>query len=293
MIRVGRYEVASIVAGSDRLDGGAMFGVVPKVLWEKTEDVDSANRIRMALRVLLLVDRPAGRVILVDSAAGTKWRPEEAARFAIEDYRGAVPEALARFGFAEEDVTDLVLTHLHFDHAGGGLDWAENPRGETKPRYPNAEVWVHRSQWEHAEKPSVKDRASYLARDFASLERYGKLRLVEGEAPPPPFPGVRWFVSNGHTPGQLLPLIEDGAAPLLFAGDMMPSSSHLGPAWVMAYDLYPMTTIAEKERVLAMCRSDSLRIAFCHDRLAGGATIAFDRERPRVDAVLDLDPSRP
>ncbi|RPJ41013.1 MAG: MBL fold metallo-hydrolase, partial [Candidatus Latescibacterota bacterium] len=282
MIRVGRYEVASVVGGYDRLDGGAMFGVVPKLLWEKSEDVDEQNRIRMALRVLVLVDKVDRRVILVDAGAGSKWRPEEAARFAIEERREAVPEALGGFGLSEGDVTDLVLTHLHFDHCGGALDWTDDSRRETKPRFPSAAVWVHRAQWEHAHRPSVKDRASYLVRDFADLERSGRLRIVDGEAPSSPFPGIRWFVSNGHTPGQLLPLVEDGRAPLLFAGDMMPSASHLGLAWVMAYDLHPMTTIAEKERVFSMCQEEGLRVAFCHDRNAGGISIEFSGDKPRV-----------
>jgi glyoxylase-like metal-dependent hydrolase (beta-lactamase superfamily II) len=293
VIRVGRYEVVSVVSGYDRLDGGAMFGVVPKVLWEKTEDVDHLNRIRMALRVLLLIDRKERRVIQVDAGAGSKWEPTDAARFAIEDFPDVVPKALRAFGLGPEDVTDLVLTHLHFDHCGGALDWADGGRSKTRPRYPNATVWVHRSQWEHARNPSVKDRASYLARDFAGLEDLAKIRLVEGDSPASSPPGMRWFVSNGHTPGQLLPLIDDPEAPLLFVGDMMPSTSHLGVAWVMAYDLHPLTTIAEKERVFSMCREDGLRVAFCHDRHAGGASLAFNEGKPRVDSLLDLEPPRP
>ncbi|MFH1679013.1 MAG: MBL fold metallo-hydrolase [Candidatus Eisenbacteria bacterium] len=292
MIQVGNYEIASVAGGYDRLDGGAMFGVVPKILWEKTQDVDGQNRMRMALRVLVAVDRSAGRLILVDAAAGSRWERDEAERFAIEDDSAAVAGALAAFGFGADDVTDLILTHLHFDHCGGATLAAPGSSEETGPRFPNATIWAHAAQWKHASSPSVKDRASYRAGDLRGIEHSGKLRLLDGHPPASPFPGVRWIVSNGHTPGQLLPLFEDDRRPLLFASDMIPTAAHLPLPWVMAYDLHPMTTIEEKERVLALCRERDLRIAFCHDRRAGAVSVAFEKGKPRVGEVLDLDPPR-
>lgn len=291
MIRVGNYEIVSVAAGHDRLDGGAMFGVVPKILWEKTEDVDEKNRMRMALRVLVARDRAAGRLILTDAAAGSRWEKEEAERFGIEDDPGALDRAISAFGCAPEDVTDVILTHLHFDHCGGAVLADTEANDETRPRFPNATLWVHALQWKHAASPSVKDRASYRARDIRGIESTGKLRVLDGDPPPSPFPGIRFFVSNGHTPGQLLPLFEDDR-PLLFASDMIPTAAHLPLPWVMAYDLHPMTTIEEKERVFAMCRGRGLRIAFCHDLRAGAVSVAIEKGKPRVAEVLDTDPPR-
>lgn len=287
MIRVGRYDVFSVVNGWNRLDGGAMFGVVPKVLWERTEDVDESNRILMSLRSLVAVDRDGGRVIVVDTGAGSKWPAEEAARYAIEDDPEALPNALAPLGLTEEDVTDVVATHLHFDHCGG---MTVRDGESTKLRFPNAAIWVHEEQWAHAMSPAPKDRASYLARDLDTLEESGRLRIVIGDAPSSEIPGIRWRVSRGHTPGQLLPLFEDDRRPLLFTGDMMPTSSHLRPAWVMAYDNHPLRTIEERMAVHEECRKRGLAVAFCHDRALGGALLHFPEGKPAVKEPLDLDP---
>ncbi|MFH1276950.1 MAG: MBL fold metallo-hydrolase [Candidatus Eisenbacteria bacterium] len=292
MIRAGRYELFSVVTGMNRLDGGAMFGVVPKVLWSRTEDVDDLNRILMAMRSLVAVDRGAGRVIVVDTGAGSKWPAEEAARFAMEDFPEAIPRALAPLGFAPEDVTDIVATHLHFDHCGG-MTVRDGPAGGgTKLRFPNASIWIHEGQWEHAHAPALKDRASYLDRDLRGLRESGRLRLVTGDAPVSEIPGLRWRLSHGHTPCQLLPLFEDDDRPVLFLGDMMPTASHLGPAWVMAYDNHPLTTIEERTKVYEECGRSGLAVAFCHDRTHGGAKLHFPKGKPSVKEPLDLDPPR-
>ena len=144
MMRIDPYEVYSVVTGSIRLDGGAMFGVVPKVLWESVADVDEANRILLKTRTLLAVNRGECRVILVDTGCGTKWTPEKAGRFAIHYDEDAVPETLASMGLSANEVTDVVITHLHFDHNGGLTEWFDDPDGPTTLRYPQARHWVHR-----------------------------------------------------------------------------------------------------------------------------------------------------
>ena len=147
MLRLDSYELHSVVTGTCRLDGGAMFGVVPKVLWESVTEVDDSNRILLATRTLLAVNRAGQRVILVDTGCGTKWAPDQASRFAIRHDPQAIPHALASAGLSTEDVTDIVISHLHFDHNGGLTEWVDDPDGPTRLLYPRALHGVHGGQW--------------------------------------------------------------------------------------------------------------------------------------------------
>ncbi len=288
MLEIGPFEIQSIVNGTVRLDGGAMFGVVPKVLWEKVSDVDDANRILLATRTLLAIARTHDRVILVDTGCGNKWAPEQAARYAIRSEADAILEALRAAGLTADAVTDIVITHLHFDHNGGLTDWVDDPDGPTCLRYPQARHWIHRQHWEHARHPHVKDRASFIEADFAALGDAGVLQFVEGDRPHPPFPGMRWFVSHGHTPYQLHPLFEGDQESLLFVGDLVPTLAHLQLGWVMAYDLEPTTTIAEKTTVFRRCLDEGLLLAFPHDPRIGGVALDGAVERPIVARTLSL-----
>lgn len=286
MLKIEPFEFYSVVTGSVRLDGGAMFGVVPKVLWENVTDVDDLNRIPLKTRTLMAVDRARGRVILVDTGCGTKWSKDRADRFAVQYKPAAVPAALEAVGLSVDDVTDVVITHLHFDHNGGLTYWYDEPAGPTRPTYPQARHWVHQRQWEHANQPSVKDRASFLCEDFAVLAEEGLLRLVEGDNPSPPLDGMAWLVSNGHTPCQLHPIFGIGPERLLFVGDLVPTAAHLPLGWIMAYDLHPMTTIAEREAIYRRCLEEDLLLAFPHDPKVGGVAIDGPLERPIIARTL-------
>ena len=288
MIRVGRFQVLSVINGYARLDGGAMFGVVPKVLWSKRAAPDELNRILLALRTLVAIDHEAGRVVLVDTGAGSKWAPEDAARYGITHDARALAEALKPLGLTEANVTDVVIAHLHFDHAGGMTFWKDRPRGEIGVRFPTARHWVHARHLEHARNPSPRDRTSFIPHDVEALSQNGLLHEVTGDEPTPPFDGVRWLVSNGHTPYQLLPWFEDDEHPLLFVGDMIPTAAHLPPPWVMGYDLFPLTTLEEKQRVLRMCEDRGLRLAFPHDPKVGGVEVEMASGRPTISRALDL-----
>lgn len=290
MIQVGRFKIVSVVNGTFRLDGGAMYGVVPKVLWSRQADPDAENRIPLAMRTLIAVDEAAERVILVDSGAGHKWSQRDAERFAIETRPQAIAEGLSQFGLTEADVTEVVVTHLHFDHNGGLTEWVGEPDGETRLRFPQARHWLHRLHWEHALAPTERDQASFLERDLRSLKADGVLTLVDGEEPAPPWEGTRWHVSHGHTPGQLLPLFEGnpGEPSLLFAGDAIPTSGHLKIAWAMAYDLQPRLMLDEKRRLLKLCRDDDTWLAFPHDPEVGGVELDLSAGRPIIARALDL-----
>lgn len=288
MLTIGRHEIRSVVTGTFRLDGGAMYGIVPKTLWSKGAEPDDQNRIPLATRTLLAVDRQAGRIILTDTGCGTKWSPENAERFAIRHDGQAVTRALHAVGATENDVTDVFVTHLHFDHNGGLTDWADQPGGATTPRYPKARHWLHRKQWDHAHDPTPKDRASYLPEDFEAIAEAGLFHFVDGDAPPSPLEGVEWFLSHGHTPYQLLPVFVGDGVRLVFTGDVVPTVGHLRPPWVMAYDLYPLTTIAEKQWLYERAIRDGWLLAFPHDPKLGGVALDGVIDRPVVARTLDL-----
>ena len=288
MTRIGPFEVYSIKTGTLRLDGGAMFGVVPKVMWEKATDPDTANRIPLSTRTLLLVDRSARRVVLVDTGNGTKWSADAAARFAIEHDGSAITSSLAKLGFTAADVTDVVVTHLHFDHNGGLTEWADQPGGETRLCFPQARHWIHEKQWKHAHAATPKDRASYLPEDFAALASSPMLHFVVGDHPPPPFVGMRWLLSHGHTPYQLHPVLGDQKDELLWTGDVIPTIAHLRQPWVMAYDLFPVTTIAEKTDFARRAIESGGILAFPHDPQHAAARVDGLPERPVVAKAVGL-----
>lgn len=287
-MRMGSFEVYSVETGRFRLDGGAMFGVVPKALWNNAVDCDAENRIFLTTRTLLIVQRDERRVILVDTGCGAKWSAENAARFAIEHDGNAIKLALSSLGFGPEDVTDVVVTHLHFDHNGGLSNWFDDPGGRTVLNFPRAAHWIHEKQWDHTHKPTPKDRASYLKEDFAALEENQLLRLVTGDAPPPLMPGVEWRLSHGHTPYQLLVNVGEGREKVAFTGDAIPTSAHLRAGWVMAYDLYPLTTMEEKQSLARRAIEDGWLVAFPHDPKLAAVDLGGTPERPIISRTVTL-----
>lgn len=265
-----------------------MFGVVPRVLWEKVAPPDDLHRILLATRTLLAVHHRASRIVLVDTGVGTKWAPDQAERYAVAPIPDAVDVVLQQIGASREDVSDVVATHLHFDHCGGMTDWADQPGGSTRLRYPRARHWVTRRHWTHAHQPTPRDRASFFSHDFAALDAPNVLALVDDPGKPADIPDVRWVESNGHTPGQLLPcfLGGSGSRDVQFVGDLVPTAAHLPPTWVMAYDLWPLTTLEERTSLWKKCREVGFVVAFPHDPKCGVVTLAFDKDRPRVSEVL-------
>jgi glyoxylase-like metal-dependent hydrolase (beta-lactamase superfamily II) len=292
MLRIGSFDIVSVQTGTFRLDGGAMFGVVPKVMWGPHEDVDDQNRMLLATRSLLAVSENRRVVMVVDSGAGTKWTPEAAGRFSISHDGEAISRALERFRLTAHDVTDVVVTHLHFDHNGGLTSYADEGRTRTRLNFPNARHWMTRRHWEHANHPTERDAASFVASDFEALAPAGVLELVDGDfqsSPDAPWEGVAFWISDGHTPGQLSPIFRDDSQELIWTGDACPTSSHLRVPWVMAYDLEPLKTIREKKWLLERRHGHGAALAFPHDHRLGGGTIDFVNGRPFVGKVLDLD----
>lgn len=288
MLRCGRFEIHSIVTGFIRLDGGAMFGVVPKALWARNQDVDDQNRILLATRTLLAIDPVRDQIILADTGTGTKWGAKGAERYGVDSRPHAIAEKLASLGRREADVTDVIVTHLHFDHNGGLTDWTDDSRQTTRLRYPQARHWIHRDHWAHALHPTLKDRASFFREDFEALTEAEVLRWVEGPCPKAPFEGMEWFLTHGHTPAQLTPFFRGPEGSLLMTGDAIPTSAHLPLPWVMAYDLHPLTTIEEKERILKLSREENVALAFPHDPRVAAVELEPRSDKPVIAHALDL-----
>ncbi len=265
--------------GRFRLDGGAMFGVVPRVLWEQREPADGENRILLGLNCLLV--RGADFTLLIDSGLGDKEDARFLAQFPIEretDLFGA----LAACGVAPEQVTHVVNTHLHFDHCGGNtrLDAA----GRARPSFPRARYFVQRGEWEDAIQPHALSRASYLARNFLPVAEAGQLELIEGEVEI--LPGVTLLPTPGHTAHHQSLLIDlPGGRRLFYAGDLIPTSSHLPPAWIMSYDLFPLMTLDTKERLLARQREEDWFVYFEHEREKPSGRLDWT-EGPRGERAL-------
>jgi glyoxylase-like metal-dependent hydrolase (beta-lactamase superfamily II) len=221
-----------------------MFGSVPKTVWEKMVSVDERNRIPLAMRALLL--RGKGRSILIDDGMGTKWSPKLADMYGVDHAEFSPQKSLAGLGLSCEEITDVILTHLHFDH-GGGTTYRDG-NGDLHLTFPNATHYVQRENWEHALRPNEREAASYLRDDFLPLERSGCLKLLEG--PGELFPGVRLRIFYGHTTGMQLPVISGGGRTVFFCADLVPTSRHLGIPYVMGYDIRAVDTMAEKRKLL-------------------------------------------
>jgi glyoxylase-like metal-dependent hydrolase (beta-lactamase superfamily II) len=273
-MRVGRWEAATLEFGRFRLDGGAMFGVVPRVIWEREAPPDELNRIPLALRCLLL--RDGERVALVDCGVGDKDGPAFREMFALADEGSTVTERLAQHGLAPEEVTDLILTHLHFDHAGGAV--TRNARGESVPTFPRAVIHLQRRQWDWAQSPSPRDRASYLRENLEPL-RQARLNLLDG--PAEPLPGIHLLPVEGHTPGMQVVEVDGAGGPsLVYCADLVPTVAHLPLAWVMGYDLFPLTVVEEKAALYQRHGMGSSWLVFEHDPAVAAARVDASGRRP-------------
>ena len=251
-MNIAGYEISFVNFGNFRLDGGAMFGSVPKNLWGKLIPVDQENCIPMATRSLLL--RGHKKVILVDCGNGTKWNEKSKAIFQFEDM------GVRAAGINPEEITDLVLTHLHFDHVGGISYYDE--KNELMPTFPNAHVWVQRANLENAEKPLVRERASYLPENV-SMIRKSKHTLLEanGEI----LSGISVCRSDGHTKGLQRIEISDANTTLLYPSDLMPTSRHIPIAYHMGYDMCVDTLLREKEEFIEYAIAKNAMIVSEHD----------------------------
>ncbi len=292
-MQIGPYRVDVVETGRFALDGGAMFGVVPKPLWSRALPSDELNRIPMAMKALLL--RGDGRTILVDTGAGHKLADKLAAIYALDFSRFELLDGLKSLGVAPDSVTDVILTHLHFDHTGGATR-IDPATGAVVPTFANATHHVQRQQWDWALAPTERDRASFMSENFVPLDEAGRLKRVDGAVEL--LPGIRAVPVHGHTPGQQMIRVDggDGAA-LLYAADLVPTHHHLPLPYIMGYDLSPLVTLEEKRTHLMQAADDGTIVVFEHDAFRTAATLRRDPKRgvaladDRSAELLPADPS--
>jgi glyoxylase-like metal-dependent hydrolase (beta-lactamase superfamily II) len=253
-MRVGPFTVSAYNHGYFRLDGGAMFGTVPKTIWSKLMPPDDDNRIRMAARSLII--RAEERVFMVDAGMGDRWTEKLRRIYDIQ------PEADNDPGFDTDSVTDIILTHLHFDHARGIFRARPEAEGEVDLRYPQARVYVQAANYENARKPNARERASYLAEDVKLLER---TPLVFTSGSQELYPGIWVHGTNGHTRGHQWVEVKNGDVSIAFPSDIVPTSRHLPLPYLMGYDVSAETLLGEKDELLNRAVAERWILVFGHD----------------------------
>ena len=281
-LRAGNYTIHFLETGRMAMDGGAVFGPIPKALWQKKVATDEFNRVAMVTRSILISG--GGRRILVDTGIGNHLQEKLRKIYRIETENDNLLIALTNAGCQPDEITDVIFTHLHFDHTGGALDYATD---EPQPAFPNAVYHVQHTNFDWANAPCEIDRASYIRRNFYPLFEMGKLRLIDGEAEI--FPDIELMTSDGHTPGQQHVLIHDDREPIFFCGDLFPTAFHLPTAWISAYDLQPLKLIEEKKHIAQRAVAENWRIVFPHDPVVTAAFIQKENDTITIRKIADDD----
>ena len=235
---IGSYQLYSIETSEFALDGGAMFGIIPKPLWEKEVPADEQNRITMVTRSLLLVSDD--HKIIIDTGNGTKWQEKFRDIYRIELDNLNLEKSLAKYNFSPGDITDVYCTHLHFDHVGGNTKIVA---GKLEPVFPNATYWVQNENWELANSPSEKDAGSFMSADWSVLLENNMIHFVDGKESF--LPEIENHLTYGHTTGLMHPIIGDSTNKLIYMADLIPMAAHIPLPWVMAYDIPPALTVQE------------------------------------------------
>jgi glyoxylase-like metal-dependent hydrolase (beta-lactamase superfamily II) len=277
-VKFGSLELTPLFDGYFRLDGGAMFGVVPKPLWERRAPADERNRIRLGLRPLLVRGK---KTMIIDAGIGAKMDAKSVEIYGIDRSRN-LDHTLGEAGLADGDIDIVLASHLHFDHAGGFTAVGES--GRIVPRFPRARYVVRTAEWEDATHPHERNRASYLPENFVPLAEAGVLDLVAGDEWI--MPGVRVVRTGGHAMHHQIVMIESEGRTAVFAADLMPTTAHIDEPWIMGYDLYPMDTLAFKRQFVREAIEREYLVFFEHDPEVAAGYIRDENGRRRVERVL-------
>ena len=258
-MKFGDYRVEIVPDCEFRLDGGAMFGVVPRNLWSRTFPPDEQNRIRMNMNCVF-IDTGSERV-LIETGIGDKWSEKHVAMYGIDRKRSLDKSLQAIAGVNANEITIVINTHLHFDHAGGNTKHDES--GTLVPSFPNARYFISRAEYEHAESPSDRDRASYLVENWRPLKESGQVELKDADYEV--VPGLSMETHAGHNRSMQCWRLDRGGQTLFGFADLVPTRAHVPFAWIMGYDLYPVETLEAKKRLLPQAARDGWACLFYHD----------------------------
>ena len=280
-MKIGKYDLYSVETSEFGLDGGAMFGIIPKPVWEKKVSADELNRVNMVTRSLLLVSDE--KKILIDTGNGTKWEEKYKQIYDINTDQYNIEKSLGKYGFSSEQITDVICTHMHFDHIGGNT---KIKSGEVVPTFPNAKYWISKENWKLANHPSQKDAGSFIEHDWKVLAENQMIEIIDGREPF--IEGIETFVTHGHTPGLLHPIVSDGSNKLFYGADIFPMVAHIPIPWVMAYDVQPVVTMEEKQKLLQKMEREDWILFFEHDPHIQACTVHKDGKHYKLNKEIKI-----
>jgi glyoxylase-like metal-dependent hydrolase (beta-lactamase superfamily II) len=278
-----RMKIHSIDTGYFKLDGGAMFGVVPKSIWNKLNPADPNNMCNWAMRCMLV--ETGDRIILIDNGLGNKQDEKFFSHYYLngDDTLG---KSLRKYGFTEKDITDVFLTHLHFDHCGGSVQWNSDRTG-YEIAFPNATYWSNEKHWETATKPNAREKASFLKENILPISESGHLKFLnDGEEL---LPGFKTFFVYGHTEAMMLPVISYKGRTVVYCADLIPSAGHIPVPYVMAYDMNPLITLGEKSKFLGEAAKGDYILFFEHDPLIECCSLQMTDRGVRMKEAMKIE----
>jgi glyoxylase-like metal-dependent hydrolase (beta-lactamase superfamily II) len=266
--------------GFFKLDGGAMFGVVPKTMWQKTNPADENNMCSWAMRSLLIED--GNRLMLIDAGIGDKQSEKFFSHYYMYG-NDSLHGNLAKLGFHANDITDVFLTHLHFDHCGGAINWNESKDG-YRPAFPNATYWSTEQHWKWATEPNPREKASFLAENILPIQESGQLKFIErtGDFTKNAFPNIDVLFVDGHTESMMIPHIQYQGKTLVFMADLLPSTGHVPLPYVMGYDTRPLITMEEKKNFLHKASDENFVLFLEHDSVNECCTLTQTEKGVRL-----------
>lgn len=281
-LQLGPFEMYTIEAGRFLLDGGAMFGVVPKTLWNRQIPADDKNRIKMAMRLLLIRSHESGKIYLIDTGSGNKFDQKMSSIYGLDYEHSELINSLNSAGFKPEDVTDIIFSHLHFDHCGGTTTYDQN--GNLKEVFPKATYHVNERHWTTANQPNEREKASFFPENINPIKESGRLNLVQDyhqfET------GLTTLPMDGHTEGQQLPAIKHGDTTIIYVADLLPTAAHVPLPWVMGYDMKPIQTLEEKALFLKRASEENWYLFLEHD--ASNEVITVKQENGKYQMNLSI-----
>lgn len=284
-----KMKLYSINTGYFKLDGGAMFGVVPKSIWNKLIPADENNMCSWALRCLLIED--GDRLILIDTGMGNK-QSEKFFSYYYMHGDDTIDKSLAKYGFTKDDITDVVLTHLHFDHCGGAI---LKDNDKLVPAFKNAVYWSNERHWKWATEPNEREKASFLKENILPIQESGFLKFIQLTTDDKQLttderlPQLSFFIANGHTDAMMLPIINFNGKTIIFVADLLPSAAHTPLPYIMGYDMFPMKTLEEKKRFLNSAVENNYILFFEHDPAIECCTVAQTEKGIRVKETFTLN----